>query len=170
MLTLKAEVDTHALRRLIEGTDPKIVRGPLRKMFTYIGRSVQAEVRRRAPKRKGTLKSRVRYFVDKAAFPRWPKAVLVIPTAPHSHLMEYGTGTQGAPGVNHVPWHFPSAEGIVRWSGLPLDEAEAMARAIGRVGGVKPKPFVAPAQAAWAPRLEGFVDKAADDIEKKLGG
>jgi hypothetical protein len=70
-----------------------------------------------------------------------------------AHLVEGGTGSQGAAGFSHAARHWPSTEGIMRATGLPRPEAFLVARAIGTRGGNPPRPFIRPTYEATKGQL-----------------
>jgi hypothetical protein len=119
---------------------------------------VKAEMRARAPV---TLKAKVRSMTDGLLPPKWARIYIKSPLA---HLIEGGTGRQGAGDFRHAARHWPSTEGIMRATGLPKPQAFAVAKTIGERGGNPPRPFVTPMYLA----VRGHVQKLAEQAVKEV--
>ena len=124
---------------------------------------VRDEMRARAP---SSLKSTVKIKLDTLRPPRW---AVIRARSRLTHLIEGGTGRQGAPGFKHVPRHWPAVgnqpgkPGIMQMTGLPQAEAFLVARTIGLRGGNPARPFVRPTYVAVKGHVEQLAQQAAQE-------
>ena len=137
MSDLSIVVSASGIEEVLRRLDPKNADRALIIWYERGTQYVRDELRNRAPSR---LRGKVTIRTDGLTPPQWARVKVKGPLA---HLIEGGTGTQGAPGFNHRE-HHPSVEGIIRQTGLPRPEAFLVARAIGARGGNPPKPFIQP--------------------------
>jgi len=118
---------------------------------------VRDEMRARAP---SSLKSTVKIKLDTLRPPRW---AVIRARSRLTHLIEGGTGRQGASGFKHVARHWPSTLGIMQTTGLPQAEAFLVARTIGLRGGNPARPFVRPTYVAVKGHVEQLAQQAAQE-------
>jgi hypothetical protein len=85
--------------------------------------------------------------------------------------MEYGTAKQGDPEGSHKEKHWPplNAPGLVLWAkrkGMP-GKAPAIARAIGKRGGLRPRRFLRQALESTESIIQNLLTRLANEIEER---
>lgn len=132
--------------------------GALRGAFERAGYSVTNAAKERAPVDRGQLRAGIGHQVDEAPIPQWVEI-----------------GTRNIPYAQAVhdgrrPGSFPPMQAIAAWCARKGINADPflIARAIA-VRGTKPKPFLTDALTAEKPKVQGFFDTAAREIEVKWG-
>lgn len=160
MSNLQVVVEGSGIEAALKQLDPKNVDKALMLWYDRGTRYVQRELSNRAP---GRLRGKVRIKTDGYRPPRWARVWVKSPLA---HLIEGGTGPQGAPDFRHSGRHWPNLAGIMRATGLPAPQAFLVARAIGERGGNPARPFIQPTFNATQGQL---VQMATDVVNEVLG-
>lgn len=155
---VELRIDTSGMEAALKQLEPKRVYEVLMGWYGKSTVYVRSEMRARAP---GRLKGRVAIRMDTFRPPRW---AVIRPGSRLTHLIEYGTGSAGAPGVTHVARHWPSTEGIMAAMGLPRPEAFAVARSIGLRGGNPARPFIQPTFLAIQGRVVQMMAETAQEV------
>lgn len=86
--------------------DPRAVERVLRRSLWEQGRQIRDAARRLAPVRSGTLRKRIRLV--RRRMRRGQVTVQVVSRAPHSHLVEYGTGPRTQQGSGRYTGQMPA--------------------------------------------------------------
>jgi hypothetical protein len=161
---MEIQVDAEGLEAAQKALDPKQVEVALLLWYARGLSYVKGELRSRS---KPSLRPYVTSMTDGLHPPHWAR-VYVKGTRKGrlAHLLEGGTGTQGAGGFSHASWKFPSVTGVMRQTGLPQPEAFLVARAIFRRGGNPPQPFIRPTFEATQGRVTQLAVEAVEDALK----
>jgi len=152
---MRIDIDATGFEAALKRLDPQHAQAALIRWYDTAIKYVKQELRAQAP---NTLKTKVRSMTDGLTPPKWARIYVKSPLA---HLIEGGTGRQGAGGFNHVATHWPSTEGIMRATGLPKPQAFAVARSIGLRGGNPARPFIEPTYFAVKGHVEQLGEVAA---------
>lgn len=143
--------------------DPKHMYTALVTWYDRATKYMKQELEGRAP---GRLKGKVIIKMDAYRPPRWARVRVKGSLA---HLIEGGTGTQGAAGFNHAGAHWPRVNGksgIQNAMGVSRADAFAIAKAIGNRGGNPAKPFIQPTFVAVKPHVEQLAVQCIEDALK----
>lgn len=132
-------IHIEGLDRLLRKLGPALVREPLRRFLERGAIVVQGHARERAPVDTGLLRSDIAYELDPADVPSWAR---IGPNVFYAPYQEYGTGLlaegPGAAGGRH----WPPGEALSAWAERHGGNGFAVAAAIGRRGGLRPKRFL----------------------------
>ena len=143
---------------------PGLLPKPLRRFLERATIKGQSESRQLAPVDTGRLRADIQTEIDKANPPRWGAWGT---TVSYAIFMEYGTGRMGDPDVPHAASHWPPAGALDGWAashGIP-GGGRAVAAAIGRRGGLKPRRFMRGGLERTLPAIEGYLATLANEIE-----
>jgi hypothetical protein len=172
-MSIKAEVDQADLRRIMGKLTPELLNKPLAEFFDKSAVAVQGKARPKAPFDSGNLRNEIRTEIDGATPPLWAKVGLLKADDGSdlwykARAMEYGTGRQGDPAVSHKGGHWPPAGALNRWGarhgGIP---GFLIARAIGRAGGLRARPYLRPGLAEAIPLIKGYLRTLGADIRAR---
>lgn len=156
------QVQIEGLERLIKKTSPALIGVPLRKFFERAAITVQSKARENAPVDTGRLRSSIAYEIDDAAVPLYAEIGTNVAYAP---FMEFGTGlfAEGEGGARGRHW--PPGDALEVWTSRHgMASGYAVAAAIGKRGGLKPRRFLRSALKDSIGEIRGFVQKMGDEI------
>lgn len=162
-------VQITGLDRLVKKLGPGALREPFRKFFERCGQAVKTEAQRRAPVDTGRLRASIAYEIgDESPLPRTVRIGSRVHYAPY---MEYGTARQGDPDVPHRAKHWPPAGALDRWAYLHgiEDGGGAVAEAIGKRGGLKPRRYLRGALSEMKGKVKTFASDLARDVKIEFG-
>lgn len=140
---------------------------PLRKGLDKAGFIVESEAKKNAPVDRGTLRASITHEVEQATVPRHVRVGSSLGYAP---LMEYGTGRQGD-GPSPSSGHFPPPSALAGWAdrhGMAGEEF-AIARAIARRGGLRPRRYLRNALDTCQDRVISVIRSAMREVEDNFG-
>ncbi len=158
------------LDRIVNKCAPALIVKPLRKFFERSAITVQGKAREGAPVDTGHLRNMVVYEVDGTAVPRFAKVGFLnasqgSPLWFKARAMEFGTGSQGDSAVSHKASHRPRGAALDVWASRHgWASGFAVAKAIARRGGLKPRPFLRPALKESLGAIRGFLNQLGDEI------
>ena len=133
-------VKIEGLERLIRKLDPDLIAGPMRNFLKKSAITVQGLARKKASVDMGRLRSSIDYEVDGRQAPLWAK---VGSRVHYAIPQEFGTGSQGEPGVAHKAKHWPPPAALDVWARRHgFERGGQVARIIGRRGGLRAKRFL----------------------------
>lgn len=147
--------------------DMQLWAAPLRKGLDKAGFIVESEAKRNAPVDRGTLRASITHEVEHATVPRFVKVGSKLGYAP---MMEYGTGRAGD-GPGGSTSHFPPPSALAGWAGrhgMPGAEF-AIAAAIARRGGLKPRRYLRNAIESQEARVVAAIRSAMREVETNFG-
>lgn len=141
---------------------PELMAGPLRQFFRLSSSAIRKRARANAPVDTGRLRASLKAEVDHSRLPLWAK----VGTDVHYGLFqEFGTGAFGKSGE-----HTPPGEPLDAWAkARGFESGWHAARAIGRRGGVRARPFLRPALKQSMADIKRFVRNLGRDIEARFG-
>lgn len=157
---------------LLKKTKPAILNQPLRDFFNRVAITVQSKAREDAPVDTGHLRNSIMTEVDSNTPPKFAKVGFLngkygSPLFFKARAMEFGTGRQGDPAVSHAPFHAPPGGALDTWARRHgFANGWAVAAAIARNGGLKPRPFLRPALKNSVGAIRGFLNQLRDDIKR----
>lgn len=162
-------------RITVEGLDRVVARlqdmqlwaGPLRKGLDKAGFIVESEAKKNAPVDRGTLRASIAHEVEQATVPRYVKVGSNLHYAP---LMEFGTGRR-SDGPSPSAGHFPPPSELAGWAqrhGMAGEEF-AIARAIARRGGLRPRRYLRNALDTCQDRVVSVIRSAMREVETNFG-
>ncbi len=163
------------LDKMLKKLDPALIGEPLRKFFERASITVQSEARERTPVDWGTLRNSIVYEIDKGEVPHWAK-IGPLKAKEGSALwfqaraMEFGTGSRGQEGISHRAEHHPPAEALDVWAKRHgFKSGRQVAAIISSRGGLKARKFLQGGLKASMGPIRGFLDRLANDIQRKWG-
>lgn len=172
-MSIKAQVDQDDLRRIMGKLTPELLNKPLADFFNKAAITVQGKARLKAPVDTGHLRNAIMYEIDGATPPLWAKVGLLKADDGSdlwykARAMEYGTGRQGDQAVSHKGGHWPPAGALERW-GKRHGGASGyqIAAAIGRAGGLRPRPYLRPGLQESIPLIKNLLGKLGADIRAR---
>lgn len=167
--------EIRGLDGLIKRCSPQILEKPLRNFFERVTITAESKAKPLAPVDTGHLRASIQREVDRSELPTWG-AVGILDAREGSPLwfkaraMEYGTGRVGDPAVSHKASHFPpwgaqnpALETWARRHGFA--SGFRVAQAIGRRGGLRPRPFLRPALAESVGSIQTFLMQLGNEIK-----
>lgn len=138
---------------------------PLRNFLNRGGTVIQGKSRPKAPVDRGRLRSDISTETDKGNPPLWSR---IGPKVFYGPYMEFGTGTQSdAPGGGGGR-HWPPGGALEGWAGRHgiSGGGFAVARAIGKRGGLKPRRFMRGGLEDSVSPIKALLPRLADEIEQ----
>lgn len=121
-------------------------------------------VRTRSPKDTFRLGGSFEDKVDGSSFPMWGS---VSSNAPSARPMEWGTGLLSEASDSKHQRHFPPGPALDGWAQRHgFENGWAVARAIAKRGGLRPRRMLRDAWEDLRGRLPGFVKQMAQDVER----
>ena len=138
----------------------RIAQQHLRRGFEEVGWFLRSEASKRAPVHKGTLRGSIAHEVDPSPVPLWVRVGhLRDGAAPHAPYMEFGTGLVH----DHPSWprrvHRVSGGKLAPWAELRGVNPYAVANAIMRRGGLRPRRY-----------LRGALEENSDRVIRIIAG
>ena len=172
-MSIKAEVNQADLNRIMRKLSPELLNKPLKDFFDRAATTVQGKARVKAPVDTGHLRTPIQYELDTASPPLRAKVGLLDAQAGSGlwlkgRAMEYGTGRQGDDAVSHKGGHWPPGGALERWGKRHGGASGyAIAAAIGKAGGLRPRPYLRPGLQESIPVIKGFIVKLGADIRAR---
>jgi hypothetical protein len=131
---------------------------PMRDAFNKIGLGLQTSARKRAPVDRGALRASIGYRMDPSPVPTWVR-LEAGQAAPYAPYMEFGTGMQH----DHPSWprrpHRIPPGALDAWGKRKGIDGAAVAGAIMKRGGLKPRRF-----------LRGALEENQDRVVRIIAG
>ena len=157
-------VKIEGLDRLIKKTSPDLLRAPLKRFFERAAISVENRAKRNAPVDTGRLRSSLTHELDSADVPRFARVGTNVKYAP---FMEFGTGLfSDAEGASHTR-HWPPPDALGGWAKRHgFASGYAVAAAIGKRGGLKPRRYLRNALKDSLGDIRGFMDRLGREISE----
>jgi hypothetical protein len=172
-MSIKAEVDQADLNRIMRKLSPELLQKPLKDFFDNASKTVQGKARLKAPRDRSQLANSIDTQLDKSIPPLWAK-VGVLKADDDKGLwfkaraMEYGTGRQGDPAVSHKEQHWPPGAALNVWGRRHGGASGyAIAAAIGKAGGLRPRPYLRPGLQESIPLIKNYIVKLGADIRAR---
>lgn len=170
---MPAQVQIIGLDRVLKKLGPALIAKPLRDFWTRCGIRVQGNARRHANEDAhdtGHLVNMIQYEVDDRTPPLWAHVGLLhadegSPLWKKGRAMEYGTGRKGDPEVSHKKSHWPPAAALDLWAKRHgFESGAAVARIIGRRGGLEPRSFLRKGFKEALSDIRGYLRTLGSDI------
>ena len=156
-------VKIEGMDRVLSKLSPDLLAKPVASFFTRAAITVQNEARTLAPVDTGRLRSSISYKVDTAKVPHWAKVGTNVFYAPY---MEFSTGyqTDGSGGRKR---HWPPPDALNTWAKRHGVEGGgfAVAKAIGRRGGLRPRRYLRGALEHSLDAIRDALTKLSQDIK-----
>jgi len=140
---------------------------PMRRFFTKSAIAVQSGAKKLSPVDTGRLRSSITYDIDPAAMPLWAKVGTNVSYAP---FMEYGTGllADGEGGSGRA--HRPPSSALDTWAKRHGTSGFAVAMAIARRGGLKPRRYLRGSLENNQANIKRFLNEARGEIKEAWDG
>lgn len=150
------------LAELRQKLGPELIAGPLRDCFRRSSDVLLRRARGNAPVYSGKLRASLGQEIHSGKPPKWARVGTDLYYAP---FMEHGTGAFGK-----STDHWPPGEPLDAWAkGHGFESGWHAARAIGRRGGVRARPFLRPALKHSVADIRRFVERMGAEIRRKFG-
>lgn len=164
-MTVSKTMKIHGEENLRKHLKNKLyVQGPVRNFLNRWGITVVNIARPLAPSNKGQIRSQLTHEVDSNKFPKWSRAGTNVD---HAIFMEGGTGILSDLPGGKGGRHWPPANALEEWArlhGVPGGGA-AVARAIGRRGGLRPRRFLRTGFEQAEGQVSRMIETCAREIE-----
>ena len=183
-------VRIQGLDEAVKKLGPELTARPMGRFFERSATAVETDAKRNAPVDRGRLRSSIAHEVDKGKPPLWARVGTNLEYAPY---MEFGTGifAEGDGGKGGA--HYPPYKELVPWvrrKGIAgtysittrrrlggkhtqarqdIGAAIAIAKAIGKRGGLKPRRFLRNALKDNLNKIKGFLRQAGAEMEQRWG-
>jgi HK97 gp10 family phage protein len=150
------------LDRLIRKCEPELIAKPLRGFFNRAAIAIENRAKQNAPVDTGRLRASIGHEIDAAPVPHWAKVGTNVKYAP---FMEFGTGLfaegPGAKGGRHWPPGAALGVWAARHGGA---SGYAVAAAIGKRGGLKPRRYLRNAFRDAQSEIQRWLNELSKDI------
>lgn len=165
-------VELKGLDNILSKLDKSLIAKPSHDFFARVGITVQGKARQNAPVDTGNLRNEIMYEVDDSTPTLWTKVGLLQAKQGSSlwvkgRAMEYGTGRLGDPAVSHKSGHWPPASALERWAVRHGTTGAAVARAIGKAGGLRPRPYLRTGLKESMDDIKRLLAKMGDEIGQR---
>jgi hypothetical protein len=147
-------------------TRPTWLTGPAGAFLDRWRFAVERGAKRLAPFWRGHLRRSITSERDPSSFPVWAK---VGTNAPHARPMEFGTGTLSDDPASGGGVHWPPAQALAPWATAKGMNPYAVAAAIGKRGGLKPRRYLRDAADEAEGKIGTWLSQMAGDVERQAG-
>ncbi len=162
------QIEIIGLQRVIQKCGPQLIATPLRKFFLRAAITVQNRAREKAPVDTGRLRSSIAYEVDDGVPPLYAK---VGTNVKYAKPMEYGTGLLSEAPDSKKTRHYPPGGALELWAKRHgIGSGEAVARAIGRRGGLRPRRYLRGALEESVSKIQGLLNRMGEEIRAGWDG
>ena len=160
------DIKIKGLDKLLDKTDEKLLRKPMKNFFNRSAILVQNEARTRVPVDTGRLRNSISYAVDSSKLPLWAK---IGTNVTYGKPGEFGTGLLSEAPDSKRRRYFPPPAALEKWASRRGTTGGAVAMGIFKAGGTAPRPFLRPALGESLNAINGFLNRAAGEIANAWG-
>lgn len=162
------EIELPGMAQVQARYGPQAVAVPLRRLFLRIVIFGEGQAKLYAPVDRGRLRASLTHEVDQAEVPTYATFGTNVS---YAAAMEYGTGRlYDGPGA-HAARHWPPSGALDLWASRHgFESGAAVARIIGKRGGLKPRRYIRKALADTLPKVKAWVGTMEREIAQMLEG
>lgn len=158
------QIQIEGLDRLMDKVSPELLGKPLRNFLHRATITIQSKARQNAPVDTGRLRASIGTKIDSGALPKWGETGTNVS---YARPVEYGTGTLSVASDSKRTPHFPPGGALDVWARRHgASSGWAVAAAIGRRGGLRPRLYLTKAIQESVSEIRGFVTRMGDEIRQ----